>query len=161
MLVNLLLGRLASRGALLAGAVRFRAPADYNLGAAELDAFEQRLEPGLELVVEIIHEDDPGFGDALAVGQGWLEHLGVAGGSDQGNKIAPIAGDIRDHVADDAERRHGLDLVSGGGRANAEQDPNTGKDKPERWAHCGGVFHRSSSKILGSGERAPPRRRKA
>ena len=53
MLVNLFFGRLASRGALLAGAVGFRASADDDFGAAELDAFEQRLEPGFELVVEI------------------------------------------------------------------------------------------------------------
>src|SRR5258707_7237402 len=98
MLVNLFFRRLASWGALLAGAVRFRAPADYNLGAAELDAFEQRLEPVLELVVEIIHEDDPGFGDALAVAPGWLEQLGVAGRGDQRNKNEPIAGHNLDHV---------------------------------------------------------------
>src|SRR5260370_26229251 len=101
MLVNLFFGRLASRGALLAGAVRFRAPADYNLGAAELDAFEQGLEPGLELVVEIVHEDHPGFGESLAVAQGWFEQLGVAGGADQGNKIDPIPGDICDPFAAD------------------------------------------------------------
>src|SRR5207302_6757531 len=82
MLVNFF-GRFAPRGALLAGAVGFRAPADYNFGAAELDAFEQRLEPGFEFVVEIVHEDDFGFGDALAVGQGWLEQFGVTAGSDQ------------------------------------------------------------------------------
>src|SRR5260370_35839588 len=100
MLVNLFFGRLASWGALLAGAVRFRAPADYNLGAAELDAFEQRLEPGFELVVEIIHEDDPGFGDALAVGQGWLEQFGVAGGARQRNKIYTSARHICPHFAE-------------------------------------------------------------
>ena len=69
MLVNLLFGRLAPRGALLAGGECLHAPADYNFGAAELDAFEQRLEPGFELVVEIVHENDLGFGDVLAVGQ--------------------------------------------------------------------------------------------
>ena len=68
MLVDLF-GRLALRGALFARAERFCAPAYYNFGAAELHAFEQRLEPGFELVVEIVHEDDLGFGDVLAVGQ--------------------------------------------------------------------------------------------
>src|ERR1700694_5198828 len=111
MLVNLF-GRFTPRGALFAGAVGFRAPADYNLGAAELDAFEERLEPGFELVVEVVHKDDFGFGDALAVGQGWLEQFGVAGGSDQGNKIDPIAGNVRDHVADERGRRHAPYLVS-------------------------------------------------
>jgi len=63
----------------------------------ELDAFEQGLEPGLELVVEIIHEDDPGFGDALAVAQDGL-NSSVSGGADM-VKDRPDAGDIRDHVA--------------------------------------------------------------
>src|SRR6266404_9547135 len=38
-----------------------------------------------------------------------------------------------------------LILLGIGPAAAAEQDPNTGKDKPERCAHRGGVFHRCSS----------------
>ena len=87
MLVDLFFGGFVPRRALLSGSERFRASAHDNFGAAELHLFEQRFEPGFELVVEIVHEDDLGFGDALAVGQGWLEELGVAGRSDQGDKI--------------------------------------------------------------------------
>src|SRR3954466_11660248 len=48
MLVNLF-GRFAPWGALFTGAVGLRAPADDDLAAAELDAFEQGFEPGFKL----------------------------------------------------------------------------------------------------------------
>ena len=50
---------------------------------------------------------------------------------DQGDKINPIATDIRHHIADDAERRHNLDPLGSLGHAAAEPYQNTGNNKPE------------------------------
>ena len=67
----------------------------------------------------------------LAVGQGWLEQFGIAARPDQGDKIDPIARDIGHHIADDAERRHHLDLLGGLGHAAAQPYRNTGNSQPE------------------------------
>lgn len=69
MLVDLFLPKFAARSAFLRRSMCLRAPADDDFGTAELDLFQQGLEPGFELVIEIVHEDDLGFGDIFAVGE--------------------------------------------------------------------------------------------
>jgi len=67
MLVDLFFPGLAARRALLGRSICLGASAHDDFGAAELGLLKQRFEPGFKLIVEVVHEDDLGFGDILAV----------------------------------------------------------------------------------------------
>ena len=80
-----------------------RAAADDDLRAVEASLFEQGLEPGLELLVEVVDEDGTCRSDRRNIGSGRLVQLTVAARPNQSFDLETIAADIREHVANDAE----------------------------------------------------------
>jgi hypothetical protein len=69
---------LAADRMLLIASDGFRASAGSHLCAGKARLLEQRLQPRLELVVEIVHEDDPCPGYGAAVGERRLVEFRVA-----------------------------------------------------------------------------------
>jgi len=120
---------------LLLGSDRLRAPAD-SAGKARL--LEQRLQPRLKVVVQIVHEDDPGAGNRATVGERRPVEFGVAIRADDCDKVHVIAGDVRNHVTEYAESRNYGWLVSGlerpaGDRARATRMTCTATATLARW----------------------------
>ena len=82
-------------------------------------------------------------GQHLGVGGGRLEDVGIAIGWDQGDHLDAVAADLAHHVAENAERGYGLELV---GRLCAagktEQDGERQPDLPyEAILHGTNSFH--------------------
>ena len=101
-------GLLAADRVLLLAGDGFCAAACHHLGAGKARLLEQRLKPRLELVVDIVHENDARPSHDPAVGERRLIEFGIAVRADDGDEIDMVAGDVRDHVAEHAERRdHG------------------------------------------------------
>ena len=118
---------------LVVGAERLDAAGDDDLGAGEVGLFHQRVEPGLEIVVEAVHEHDAGSGKLGDIRGAGLIEFGVAIGRNDGDEVDMVAGDVGDHVGDDAEGGDGFEPV--GGVGDNRQQENGCQDRTEQRVH--------------------------
>ena len=86
-------------------------PAADELRAFEPSLLEQRLEPRLELLVEVVDEDGARGGYRCDICCGRLVQLAIASRYDDRPYVEVTAADSGEHVSDDTERRDDGDAV--------------------------------------------------
>ena len=96
---------------------RFNAFGGHHYRALIAGGLDQTIHPALH--PQPVDDDQVGRTHGFGIGRGRLVDMGVAVGTDQGGNLNPVAADIFDHIAQDAETRHDLDLFLGSGRSSA------------------------------------------
>src|SRR5438067_3046949 len=87
-----------------------RSKRDWSSDVCSSD-LEQRLEPRLELLVEVVDEDGARGGHRCDIGCGRLVQLAITSRYDDRLYVEVTAADIGEHVSDDTERRDDRDAV--------------------------------------------------
>src|ERR1700761_7339505 len=100
---------------------RVRAATDHYFCPLEPHLLEQRLEPGFELVVEVVQEYGAGGSNGCDICWRGLIQLAIAIGADNGADVEMIASHICEHVADDAECGDDGDAIGGPCRIRRKQ----------------------------------------